>query len=466
MFSLNKMLVFRRTGVLMAWIMGTLLLFLLGSCSGSDYLNAVPAKSTALISIDMSQMQGGGYEGQAGLLRSLLHVDDVKECGLDLGEKLYLFESQDGNLGLCAAVDDADKVGSWLGQLATHHIATQPEERKGFRFSVLKGSWLVGYSDKALLVMGPVVADAQAEMQRQMVRYLKAGDDEGVKASPLFERLDTVSSPMGMVARAQALPEKFVAPFVLGAPKGTDASQVLVVARMSVADGLLRMEGHTFSLNKQIDEALQKALSVYRPIQGKYVASMPSDAVAGIFMNVDGKQFLPLMQADASLQTLLMGINQAIDMDNIMRSVNGDMAIMIPSFSDSQFKMMMAAQLEHSQWMADIDYWKKSCPPGAKIADWGKNAYLYTDGKASFYFGVTDDRQFYGGSDELSAQYAVKSSNHPMPQTVQQAILGQRLAMVVNLGKGAGGTDAVQAMTGLLSPLFGELSAIVYTMGD
>ena len=33
-----------------------LLLGLLSSCSGSDYLNAIPKKSTALISVDMQQM--------------------------------------------------------------------------------------------------------------------------------------------------------------------------------------------------------------------------------------------------------------------------------------------------------------------------------------------------------------------------------------------------------------------------
>ena len=37
--------------------MGLAITFLLlSSCSGSDYLNAIPKKSTALISVDMKQM--------------------------------------------------------------------------------------------------------------------------------------------------------------------------------------------------------------------------------------------------------------------------------------------------------------------------------------------------------------------------------------------------------------------------
>ncbi len=82
----------------------------------------------------------------------------------------------------------------------------------------------------------------------------------------------------------------------------------------------------------------------------------------------------------------------------------------MPSLTDNNMKMTMAAKLSHANWLGDVDYWKTSCPNGAKIANWGKNAYFYTDGKTSFYFGVTDDKQFFSGSDQLMAQYAVKPS--------------------------------------------------------
>ena len=451
----------------------TCLAFLVGmltSCSGSDYLNAIPKKSTALISVDMQQMASDIHaEDKAGMLKSLLHVEDVDKCGIDIAEKMYLFETADGNLGLCAKVSSEGDVEDWLASLAKQHIASDVKERKGFHFAVLKNSWLVGFSDKALLVMGPVVADAQAQLQQQMVRYLKAEEEEGITVSPLFERLQTITSPMAMVAQAQALPEKFIAPFTLGAPKDTDPSQVVIAAEMNVKDGILQIHGETFSFNKTIDAALQKANANYRPIKGAYVKSMPDDALAGIFMNVKGEQFLPMMQSNSGLQTLLMGINQAVDMDNIIRSVDGDMAFVMPTLGDADMKMMMAAKLAHSKWLGDVDYWKKSCPPGASIANWDKNAYFYTDGKMSFYFGVTDDNQFYSGSDELTAQYAVKPSNHPIDAKIQKLIVGQKLAMVINLAKSTGGNgsgkdDAISTVTGLLSPVFGNLTSVVYTL--
>lgn len=447
------------------FIIASLMIVLMSACSDNDYLNAIPFKSTAVISIDMSRLNGQEQEqNQEHILKTMLHVDDVSKCGLDVKEKVYLFETIDGNLGLCAKVADEGDVSNWLSQLSQQRICSTVTERKGFHFAVLKDSWLVGFSSKALLVMGPVVAEAQAEMQRQMVRYLNADEDAGIKSSKLFAQLDSIDSPMAMVAQAVALPEKFVAPFTLGAPKDADASQIVIAAGMDVEDGVLKIAGRTFSFNPSINQALVKSQQVFRPIQGDYVQSMPDDAMAGIFMNVAGSRFLPLVQSNQGLQTLLMGINASIDMDNILRSVDGDMSIVLPTLGADHMQMMMAARLSHAKWLSDVDYWKQSCPKGSTIGNWKSNAFCYSSGKTCFYFGVTDDKQFFSGNDEVSAESSIRPSSHPISKRVQNMIRGEKMVMVINLEKSGGGGSAMQAVTGLLSPLFGQLTAVVYTL--
>ena len=447
------------------FIIASLMIVLMSACSDNDYLNAIPSKSTAVISIDMSRLNGQEQEqNQEHILKTMLHVDDVSKCGLDVKEKVYLFETIDGNLGLCAKVADEGDVSNWLSELSQQRICSTVTERKGFHFAVLKDSWLVCFSSKALLVMGPVVAEAQAEMQRQMVRYLNADEDAGIKSSKLFAQLDSIDSPMAMVAQAVALPEKFVAPFTLGAPKDADASQIVIAAGMDVEDGVLKIAGRTFSFNPSINQALVKSQQVFRPIQGDYVQSMPDDAMAGIFMNVAGSRFLPLVQSNQGLQTLLMGINASIDMDNILRSVDGDMSIVLPTLGADHMQMMMAARLSHAKWLSDVDYWKQSCPKGSTIGNWKSNAFCYSSGKTYFYFGVTDDKQFFSGNDEVSAESSIRPSSHPISKRVQNMIRGEKMVMVINLEKSGGGGSAMQAVTGLLSPLFGQLTAVVYTL--
>ena len=90
-------------------------------------------------------------------------------------------------------------------------------------------------------------------------------------------------------------------------------------------------------------------------------------------------------------------------------------------------------------------------------------------GKSTFCSYVLGYRHDYSGSDELTAQYAVKPSNHPIDAKIQKLIVGQKLAMVINLakssdGNGSGKDDAISTVTGLLSPVFGNLSSVVYTL--
>lgn len=447
------------------------LLMLLGawnaltSCSGDDYLNAIPSKSTALVSVDLQALSAQkDMEDKAGALKQMLHVDDVSGCGIDVSEKLYFFETADGNLGLCAKVDDEDNVASWLDKLAKEHCCSAVSERKGYRFAVLDESWMVGFSSAAVLVMGPVVPEGQTELQRQMARMLGAEEKAGIKNSRLFTRLDSIAAPVAMVAQVRALPEKFAAPLTIGAPKDADASEILVAAGMNVENKVMRVKARTFSFNKAIDQALQKTWLNCRPIHGDYIGNMPSASAAGIFMNVNGKDFLPVMQRNAGLHTLLLGINTAIDMDNIIRSVDGDLALVVPSFSEDNLQLKMTAKLAHANWLSDVDYWKKSCPAGASIVNWGKNAFRYSDGKTSFFFGVTPDLQFYCGNDAQSANAALTQSDSPLPSDVRQMLKGQKMGMVLNLGLAGGGKDVMGAVSALLRPLFGNVACIVCTM--
>ena len=69
---------------------------------------------------------------KTGMLQSLLHVEDASQCGIDLAAKMYLFESADGNLGLCAKVKSESDVSDWLASLSKQHLCTPVKERKAF----------------------------------------------------------------------------------------------------------------------------------------------------------------------------------------------------------------------------------------------------------------------------------------------------------------------------------------------
>ena len=232
-------------------IVVSLLLVLFSSCSDSGYVDAIPAQSSAIVSVDVAKATGV----QNGLvLKTLLKATDLGKTGIDVGRKIYLFETTDGSLGICAAVDDASRLSSTLEK-----IGCKIEEKRGYRFAVVAGSWLAGFSGDALLVMGPVPVSDVAVMQNRMARYLSQEEGQGVTGTSMFACLDTVNAPIAMIAQAAALPRQLVMPFTLGAPKDADPSQVIVSAAINISKGVMYIDGTTFSFNKRIDEALKSS---------------------------------------------------------------------------------------------------------------------------------------------------------------------------------------------------------------
>ena len=437
-------------------VWGTLVVFavMLSSCSGDDYINAIPESSTLLMSTNTAKLTGVGSQQ---LLKSLLHFKNVDKTGIDFSANVYFFEDARYNIGLCAKVSDDDKLADMLQQ-----AGCRVEKRRGFRFALLQGNWIVGFSDVSVLLMGPVIPAAIDEMKGQMVQYLKQSEDESIKGTPLMERLQTIDAPMAMVCQASALPEQFITPFTIGAPRDASPSDIMIAASMEVSHGRLLISGQTFSFKKQIDEALKKAQQTYRPIKGNYVKTMSTSDGMGLFMNIDGKNFHKLIRQNRGVSTMLMGINTAIDMDNIIKSIDGDMALIASGLGNDKLQMMMGAKLSNSNWLKDVAYWKQSVPKGGRIGDWGKNCFYYTGNQTAYYFGVTDDMQYMSGGSKDEALRSIRPSQNPINNDLQQLIIGNKLVMLINFE--ALKDQKAQAITSMLKPLFGELNTIVYTM--
>lgn len=441
----------RRIILNLAMAIGLLPIMALSACSDEGYMDAIPKESTLVLSMDPVEMSGTGSQT---VLKTLLHVKNIDDTGLDLSSKVFFFADPQGNLGFCAHVDDGDKLSDQLGKLGV-----KTEKKRDCQFALLPNNWLIGWSDQSALLMGPVVPAAASEMMQLMGRYLKLGEEDGIRASRLFERLDSIGGAMALVGQVAALPQQLVAPLTLGAPKDAAPSDIYLAAQLKTKDGVLWIDGTTFSFKKRIDKALQDSRKIYRPIQGDYVATLSESDVMGMFMNVDGRQLIRQMQQNPALTAMLAAINGAIDLDNIIRGIDGDVALITPQLAEGKFQMQMAARMPRAQWLADVDYWKQSVPAGGRIGDWGKNCYYYASDKTTYYFGLTADGQYMSGSSEEAALASIHPSKTPVGEGLVRDIKGHRSALVINMN--AFGGDKAAAVTGMLRPMFGNVTTLV-----
>ena len=437
------------------------------SCA-DDYINSIPGNSTAIVAVDGSAISKGDKFKNA--LQQVLETEDLSETGLDLTSKIYLFETVDGNLGLTAKVSDIDNFNDLLLRLSKKGSATQPKEKRDKWFSVIKDKWVLGYTSDVLVVMGPSLPAQHSVVMRQISRLLKQDEEHSIKNSPLFERLSAMQGSINIVSRVSALPEKLRSLFVLGAPANTEPSQIIVEASVGadIAEGFVNVSVSTSSPNATINAGLEKSRSKFRPLSAVFANSMSSDAALGVFVNVDGHDFIDMLRKDQMFQTLLAGMNMAVDMDKIIGSMNGEIAVVLPrmfnSFtseetgSDAKVSLSLAGELKDKTFLADIPYWKKSCPQGATIKDCGNETYCYAGNGFNYYFGITPDMKYYSGSSLSEARQSVALATRPLPREVLSFIKGHRFCVVANIPVITG-----SLASGVVSSLLGDVKYIVIT---
>lgn len=465
-----------------------ILTMLAASCQKSDYAEAIPANSKALMAVDAAKLSD---QAPAAYLKSLLGTVGLGDCGIDFSAKVYLFETADGNVGLCAKISSKKDLNQVFERLDKIGVAEQMAQREHATTVKVAMSWAVAFNDNVLLAVGPVAPVAMGDTHRKMLRWME--QDGGITATPLFEKLESISAPVTLVAQAQALPDALAAPLTLGVPESIDPSQVLLAASFSLNDGSIDIQGETFSLDKVVNESLQTAKSIFRPISGTY-ASLADKAALSMFMDVDGKHLLELMQSSTTLQSLLLGANSAIDMYSLLRSVNGDLVLLadgqIPlasvsgsfsaatgSFSSATDpfssangllceSIAMGAEVAGAPWLADVGYWKKSCPAGSTIQTVVEGEqYKYVSGGASMLFGITHDKKhLFCGTGEAALSALQSAPQHPAQSKLGQDVAGQRFVLMLNVDRMFGSHGLSAGLFDSVRDLMGSVKTIKYTL--
>lgn len=428
-------------------------LLLLFSCTNDNYLRVLPRESVAIASIDVQQLSSSGNDAITSLLNNACGVNIKEAMGIDLSSKVYMFETNDGTLGLVARVDDADELTDLFTELAENGKCTKPEERRGNKFVTIGDSWLVGYSDDAMIVIGPITVMQRNATEQKMQRMFANKEGKGTQESKIFQRLDSLDSPVALVAQVSALPEQIVLPFTIGAPKEADASQIILSATMRKEDGIMVVRGSTSSFNKNIAKKIKENEQVLMPITDDMFGRLSPSDIGFLFMNANGEELLKVLQQNVAFQALLVGANTAVDMDNIIRSVKGDMVF---SLSDIRGDFDFMARLGKKDFLKDVGYWKSSCPAGSRITDTGRDAYVFKNSDMSYSFAVTSDNLFVSslrhGEEKPVADAALR-----LPKELTERIKGSRLAMLIDVSKIDNKT-----ISDILKPIMGGADKILY----
>jgi hypothetical protein len=233
---------------------------------------------------------------------------------------------------------------------------------------------------------------------------------------------------------------------------------------MQTSNNCLNITGSTFSFNKSVNSALESSAASYRPITGQFVPSLSdSDAVA-VMLNFVGSNYINVLRSDKGLRAVLAGLNAAVDADNMIKSIDGDAAIVIKSMKGDKMDYSFAAKVKSDAFLDDVGYWKKSLPSGATLTDFGKDCYHLSTGDWNIFFGVRSNSVLYMGSSSKIATLAGQPSPKQLPASVANTIKGKKQCLIMNLDAIAATQPTITTVKELLKPIFGDFKYIIYSV--
>ncbi len=438
----------------------------LASCSGKGYTNAIPQNANAVLQIDFSKVNGQQeLPISKETVKLLFPADNAEDCGIDFKHKIFLFTTVDGNMGLCAKTDDKEKITELLEKMAKSGESSRPVERRGYTFALINNSWAVGISDEATTVMGPILPAQMADATRTLTKWLKQDEEHSATETPLFDLLKEKEEAAVLAARGDALPQQLAALLTITKPKDTDNSDIYITATLEKKDNtFLNICAETTASNENLKNSLDGQSKKMRPIGKRFLDCAPADALCSIFTNMQGTDFLDMIHASKELGVMLAGANTVVDMDNILRSVDGNMLTSIKSYSADSPSLSIAAKLKDSNFLKDIEYWKKSCGAGASLETLSPNTFAYKSGNTNFWFGISKEKEFYGSTEQTLAPGILSKAAQPLPTSILTNAEGKRFAVVINIKELLGLSNENATAKSVAEPLLGGIQYILYTI--
>lgn len=426
-----------------------------------DLVKIIPANSLAVAQIDFKQM--ALKEGESNAIAKLLDIENIKESGLDFQSPAYIFESADGVFGLAIGIEDDDATEQWIEKLVSKGTCTEIAERNGIKFTTFANTALTGFNDNAMIIVGPVVAANEAEYQRKIAKYFKVDSDEDFTTKDIYKKLVSMDEGMvKLVAQTTALPERAVAPFALGAPSSSSPSDIYLAATINVVDGkYLSVEGESFAFNSEIDQSLKKATETYKKVNGNYLPTISTDDAFAISCNIAGSDYVKLLRSNPLFRTMLMGLNTTLDINKMLDGVDGDILIKGTIDAKGNVSPTLLADANNTDWISDVDYWKRSCPNGTTITN-GSSPKTFKFASSDYHvdFGMTngDKTLFFmpsGGSQDILAP-----ANNALPKEIVDKMKASKLCALVNIKAMLAAYGGSMA-TKMAEPILGNINTIV-----
>lgn len=423
------------------------------ACHKTDYVQVVPQEASVVVSVNVAHIVQEGDLANSGLMQflnrylGLITAGDAKQqlrhymenpgdMGIDFTSPLYGFKA--GNfVGVTMRIDDADDVEKFIGMLASQGIAQTAPEEDGVKQSILLDDIVMSYNSHTMLVLANA-GDGNVMQTRQIALGLMDLEKDfsfvGTETYSQMEKrgdCDVVAYSNGA-----ALSEDVLGTLYSFIPKGVRLVDLEVFSAVAFQDGKAVLTADIQGKSNAAKKLLEEGNKNFHKIEGRYIQAPMEGFAVWACLGVKGSWLLDQLKQDDQAKMLLVALERAIDVEAILRAVDGDVAITLPKdFSGKQMlsqDFMLTAKVDNKDFMKDVDYWRDTMKEyGMSMTQAKDNHFVLKMPEYTLNWGLDGDDVYFASAKMFAANNISKRSQLLDP--LSDEIKKQQLYVFVDL---------------------------------
>ena len=358
----------------------------------------VPEDATAVAVLEPAELiQSLGLK-EDKVKKLTMNFEDILEA-IDLAKPVYAFSTEKGLTGIAMNVKDAEKL---LKAISVYGFAS--EEQNGLQWIVNNSTIGCLDEDKVLLcdASTPSAQDALMDVMSKLM-------SQGKKDVEALNKVDEQEGVFRLSAPLNGIPEEFTKNLPAG------ISDAILNAGLQIGK-----KNISLSANLTTDfSSLPLA-----PIEGTLAGIGPEKPFVSVSFNLRGERLLPLLREVPQIRSLLLALNMNVDVDMMLKAINGDVSFVIPKFDLKRPDFLITAALANTDFLKNADDW-------SGVSKLGANDFAFEYEGAKAYFGVRD-KNLYITTSVMLANDTRDNGKH---NTYSLQSKGKYLSASLNIGQ-------------------------------
>ena len=411
------------------------------SCTNKDYQKAIPADASLVMRVEFGDIAQKAEFQKSEAMKTLeqsleaavkkgdlekvkAYLDDPTEMGLDFGEPAYFFMVGMETFGLTMKVDDEGALKDFITLLQQQGLATKPVEKDGLMCGTVIDEIHYSYDANACLLMASPQGKGKSTTSRMARELMNQKESNSFLDTDGFDRLDDADGDVSLYTNVGNLPKEMIAPLLRLLPNNLDPKDLDVVADLKFENGKATLKGRVYGNSSEAKKIIKTADDELDNIDGVFLDKVSDKMMVWIGANLNGSWVLERLKADASIKEMLFMMERAIDIEQMLKAVDGDLAIELQQgeLRSSEPEYLAYAQLKNTDFLEDVDYWKKSMKDyGITMSALAKDQYQLSIDGESYVWGVEDKTLFMGSAEADREQGKKESILKPYAKEIKES---------------------------------------------